>query len=70
MPLVAVNDPQRIRRDHRQLVVRQVDDPLGMAYQRRSVAGQKMLPIADPDHQRAPQSRPDDHVRIVAKQNR
>ena len=57
LPLIAMQHAERLGRDHRQLMVGQIDDSLRVAGQRRAVARQKMLPIADADHQRAAQPR-------------
>ena len=55
---------------HGQFVVGQVDDLVGVAGQRRGVAGDEMLALADAHHQRAAQPGGDQHVRIIAKQDR
>ena len=68
--LVAVDDPQRVGREHRQLMVGQVDDLVGVAGQRRGVAGDEMLARAHAHHQRAAQAGGDHHLRPVAKEDR
>ena len=68
--LVAVNDLQRIAGQHGQFMVGQVDDLVGVAGQRRGVAGDEMLACADADDQRAAQPGGDHHFRLVAKDNR
>ena len=45
---------------HGQFVVGQVDDLVGVAGQRRGVAGDEVLAVADADHQRAAQPGGDD----------
>ena len=49
VPLVAVNHPQRVGREHGQFVVGQIDDLVGVAGQRRGVAGDEMLAVAHAD---------------------
>ena len=63
-------DPQRVGREHGQLVVGQVDDLVGVAGQRRGVAGDEVLAVAHADHQRAAQPGGDHHLRPVAKDDR
>ena len=53
VPVVAVDDAERVGGDDGQLVVGQVDDLVGVADQRRGVAGDEVLAVADADHQRA-----------------
>ena len=70
LSLIAIDDAQRIGRDHGHLVIGQVDDLVGVPGQRRGVAGHEVLAVADAHHQRAAQPRGDDHVGIIAKQDR
>ena len=51
-------------------MIGQIDDLVGVAGQRRGVAGDEVLAVADAHHQRAAQPRGDDHVGIIAKQDR
>ena len=68
--LVAVDHAQAVGRDHRQLVVGQVDDLVGVAGQGRGVAGHEMLAGAHADDQRAAQPGGDQHVGPVAEEDR
>ena len=70
VPLVAMDHAQRVGRDDGHLVVGQIDDLVGVADQRRGVAGDEMLAVADADHQRAAEPGGDDHVGIVAEHDR
>ena len=70
LSLIAMHDAERIGRQDRQFMVGQIDDPLRVAGQRRTVARQKMFAIADADHQRAAEPRGEQHVGILAEQNR
>ena len=67
---VAVDDADRLGRDHREFVVGQVDDAIGVSDERRAVAGDEVLAVADADHQRAAQPGGDDHVRPIAEHHR
>ena len=67
VPVVAVHDANRPVGDHGDLVVGEVDDLVGVADQRRGVAGDEVLALADADHQRALQPGRDDHVRPIAE---
>ena len=51
-------------------MVGQIDDLVGVAGQRRGVAGDEVLAVADAHHQRAAQPGGDEHVGIIAKQDR
>ena len=51
-------------------LIGQVDDAVGVAHQRRAVAGDEVLAVADADHQRAAQPGRDDHIRPIAKHHR
>ena len=53
--------------DDGDFVVGQVDDLVRAAHQRRGVAGDEVLALADADHQRALQPGGDDHIRPVAE---
>ena len=68
--LFAVAHPQPVGGDDRQLVIGQVDDLVRHADQRRRIAGDKMLALADADHQRAAQPGRDEHVGILAEHDR
>ena len=70
VPFVAMNDANRVGRDDGQLMVGQVDDAIRVADERRAVAGDEVLAVADADHQRAAQPGGDDHIRPIAKHHR
>ena len=65
-----MDDPQPFGRDHRQLVVGQVDDLVGEAGHRRGVAGDEVFARAHADHQRRAQPGGDNHLRPVAEDDR
>ena len=67
--LVAMDHPQTVRGDDGQLVLGQVDDLVGIAGQRRGVAGDEMLAGAHADNQRAAEAGGNDHAGPTAKQN-
>ena len=69
LSLIAVDHAERVGREHRQLVVGEVDDLIGAAGQGRGVAGHEMLAGAHADDQRASQPRGQQHLRIVAKED-
>ena len=69
-PLIAVGHPQPVGREHRQLVIGHVDDFVGVAGQRRGVAGDEVLAAAHPDHQRTAQPGGNHHPRPIAKDDR
>ncbi len=62
-----MDDAERVGRDHGEFMIGQVDDLVGVADQRRGVAGDEVLAVADADHQRAAQPRGDDHVGPIAE---
>ena len=70
VPLVAVDHPQAVGRDHGQFVIGQVDDLVGVAGQGRGVAGHEMLAGAHADDQRAAQPGGDQHLRPMAEEDR
>jgi hypothetical protein len=70
LPRVAMNHVHCFLRDHGQLVVGQVDDLIRAADQRRAIAGDEVLAVADADDQRAAQPGGDDHVGPIAKHHR
>ena len=51
-------------------MIGQINDSLGVADERRGVAGDKVLILADADHQRAAQPGGNDHVGMFAEDNR
>ncbi len=69
-PLVAVDHAERVGRHQGHFVVGQIDDLVGLAHQRRGVAGNVVAPGADADDQRAAQPGGHKNVRVCAKQHR
>ena len=68
--LIAMDDAQRVGGDHGELVIGQIDDLVGVADERRGVAGDEVLVVAHADHQRAAEPGGDDHIGIIAEHDR
>ena len=68
--LVAMNDAQRVSRDDGDLVLGQIDDLVRVPNQWRGVAGDKVLVLPHAHHQRAAMSGCDDHIGMVAEDDR
>ena len=51
--LFTMNDAQRMGGDHGHFVVGQIDDLIGIAYQRRSIACQEVFSVTHADDERA-----------------
>ena len=65
-----MDDPHRIGREHGQFVIRQVDDLVGVARQRRGVAGHEVLAVANAQHDRTAQAGDDQHLGPIAEEDR
>ena len=65
-----MDDADRVGSDDGQLMVGQVHDAVGVTDERRAVAGDEVLTVADADHERAAQPGGHDHVRPIAKDHR
>ena len=65
-----MDDPHRIGGEHGQLVIGQVDDLVGIARQRRGVAGHEVLAVADAQHDRTAQAGDDEHFGPIAEEDR
>ena len=50
-------------------MVRQVNDPIGVARQRRRIASDEVFVVANPDDQRTAESSGDDQVAVIAEQD-
>ena len=68
--LVAMDDAQRVGRNNRNLMLGQINDLVGVADQRRSVAGDEVFVFAHAHHQRAAVPGSNDHVGIVVENDR
>ena len=66
---VAMEHAEGASRDHRHLVIGEVDDPVGVAGERVGIAGDEVLAVADAHHQRASQAGGHQHVGPVTEQH-
>ena len=53
MAMVAMRDPQLVFGDHRDLMISQIHNLVGMSDQRGGIAGDKVLALAYADNERA-----------------